>query len=283
MRLSVIIPVYKTPNTLDRCVRSVLGQNVDGMEVILVDDGSPDECPAKCDDWAARDSRIMVVHKENGGLSDARNSGLEHANGEYVAFVDSDDWLERGTYGPLLERLAAYGDCDILEFSLRHIGESGRQPVVLDDRIFPSARRYWEKTRAWNHAYACNKVIRRSLFQRVRFPKGKFFEDIYTLPLLLEGNPRVATTAHGCYCYEWNGAGISAGQSRTVEGLRQHLEALRLAAVTMRTPLLSGNGSNLYYAMLCRQVDLYRITGEIHLRWPLVRLVCWLHKRLKGK
>ena len=90
MKLSIIIPVYRVEATLDRCVKSVLKQDINDMEVILVDDGSPDGCPKMCDEWAEKDSRISVIHKENGGLSDARNAGIDVACGDYITFVDSE-------------------------------------------------------------------------------------------------------------------------------------------------------------------------------------------------
>ena len=90
MKLTVVIPVYRVEATLDRCVESVLIQDIDDMEVILVDDGSPDSCPKMCDGWTEKDSRISVIHKENGGLSEARNAALDIAKGDYVTFVDSD-------------------------------------------------------------------------------------------------------------------------------------------------------------------------------------------------
>jgi len=92
--ISVIIPVYKVERYLDACVASVVGQTYPDLEIILVDDGSPDNCPALCDAWAAKDTRIRVIHRSNGGLSAARNSGLDICTGEYIAFVDSDDRLE---------------------------------------------------------------------------------------------------------------------------------------------------------------------------------------------
>ena len=97
MLLSVIIPVYRTEQTLQRCVESVLNQGVDDMEVILVDDGSPDSCPELCDEWEEKDAHIKVIHKTNGGLSDARNAGIDIAKGEYITFVDSDDWVDANT------------------------------------------------------------------------------------------------------------------------------------------------------------------------------------------
>lgn len=101
--LSVIVPVYKVESYLDRCVESIVGQSYRNLEIILVDDGSPDGCPEKCDDWAKRDNRIKVIHKQNAGLGFARNSGLDIATGEYVAFVDSDDYIENDMYRTLID------------------------------------------------------------------------------------------------------------------------------------------------------------------------------------
>ena len=93
-KVSVIVPVYKVESYLRKCVDSILGQSFSDFEVILVDDGSPDNCGAICDDYATRDQRVKVIHKINGGLSDARNVGLDAAIGQYICFVDSDDWIE---------------------------------------------------------------------------------------------------------------------------------------------------------------------------------------------
>ena len=92
-KISVIVPVYKVEKYLDRCVRSVLAQTFRDFELILVDDGSPDSCPQMCDDWAKKDSRIKVIHQNNQGLSAARNTGIRAASGEYINFIDSDDWV----------------------------------------------------------------------------------------------------------------------------------------------------------------------------------------------
>lgn len=282
--LSVIIPVYNVEDTIDRCVDSVLGQSVPDMEVILVDDGSPDGSAALCDRWARSDKRVRVLHKSNGGLSDARNKGIDMARGRYITFVDSDDWLMPDTYGPLTQWLAEHPECDMLEFPLIHVegscGGAARLSLMLSDRTYRSARQYWLHTKAWEHCYAWNKIYRRSLFAGVRYPVGKVFEDIYTLPLLLAKNPNVATTSHGTYCYAWNDNGISVAASNTADGLMQHLEALRLAAGTMRTTPLSYNGVHLYYSILCRQQNIYDLTGRIVLPWPLVRFVCHIRAML---
>ena len=98
MKISVIIPVYKVEKYLDKCVESIVNQTYKNLEIILVDDGSPDNCPAMCDEWAEKDERIRVIHKENGGVSSARNAALEVATGDYIGFVDSDDWIELDMY-----------------------------------------------------------------------------------------------------------------------------------------------------------------------------------------
>ena len=91
--VSVIVPIFMVEEYLDECIQSIVGQTYSNLEIILVDDGSLDGCPQKCDEWARKDHRIRVIHKPNGGLSSARNAGLDIAKGEYIAFVDSDDYI----------------------------------------------------------------------------------------------------------------------------------------------------------------------------------------------
>lgn len=213
MKLTVIIPVYRVEATLDRCVESVLRQHVNDMEVILVDDGSPDLCPQMCDDWAKKDRRISVIHKENGGLSDARNAALDIATGDYITFVDSDDWISPDTYAPLLEMM---GDNDLLEYAV-----SGRSP--LKDVCYENINEYWLQAQAYTHCFACNKIFRRHLFDGVRFQKGRIFEDVYTLPQLLCKAGKVCTTSRGLYHYTDNSQGITATAGG--KGLTQLLEA----------------------------------------------------------
>ena len=108
-KVSVIVPVYKVEKFLDRCVESLVGQTLEDIEIILVDDGSPDECPRLCDEWANRDDRIKVVHKANGGLGFARNSGIEVATGEFIGFVDSDDYVDPKMYETLYRAATEHG------------------------------------------------------------------------------------------------------------------------------------------------------------------------------
>lgn len=242
MKLTVVIPVYRVEATLDRCVESVLIQDIDDMEVILVDDGSPDSCPKMCDEWAEKDSRISVIHKENGGLSEARNAALDIAKGDYVTFVDSDDWLDEGTYKAILNLM---DDNDIVEYPVAHrLSQADRSYDNMDD--------YWLTEQAYTHTFAWNKIYRRSLFDDVRYPKGKVFEDVYTLPLLLRKTKRISTTSQGCYHYEWNPSGITA----TADGKK--LAMLLDAHLTSGMPI-----DDRYYMYLVNiQMDVWEQTGR---------------------
>ena len=112
-KVSIIVPVYGVELYLDRCLQSLLRQTLKDIEIILVDDGSPDRCPQMCDVYALKDCRIKVIHKNNSGLGEARNSGLEIATGEYIAFVDSDDYVENNMYECLYD-IATNEKCDIV-------------------------------------------------------------------------------------------------------------------------------------------------------------------------
>ena len=105
--ISVIVPIYKVEEFLDECIQSIVDQTYQNLQIILVDDGSPDRCGEMCEDWARKDKRIEVIHKKNGGLSDARNVGLAEATGEFIAFVDSDDWIEPQMYEVMMAALIA--------------------------------------------------------------------------------------------------------------------------------------------------------------------------------
>lgn len=280
MLLTVIIPVYKTEQTLERCIESVLGQQVQGgMEVILVDDGSPDNCPALCDTWAERDNRVRVIHQQNRGLGAARNAGLDVATGEYVTFVDSDDYLAPDTYPKLLQRLGEQPDVDILEYEIQMVGSNMANRKFSDGKWL-DARQYWLQTRAWWHSYACNKIFRRSLFDEVRYADNRFCEDLLILVQLLERKPVVATAHLGAYVYVWNDNGLSA--NATAKKTRELLETQIYAKQAMRMSLFSRSGQDFYRTLLYRQIDLYKASGEVLLHWPFVRLICWLHKLIKG-
>jgi len=133
-KVSVIVPVYKVEKYLDRCVQSVVEQSYQNLEIILVDDGSPDNCPAMCDEWAIKDKRIKVIHKKNGGVSSARNLGLEKATGDYIAFVDSDDWIELNMYEEMLKS-ANREKADIVFCRQNKVSAKGQVEKISEIRL----------------------------------------------------------------------------------------------------------------------------------------------------
>lgn len=210
MKLSIIVPVYNTEKTLERCVDSILRQDFTDFELLLVDDGSTDGSGLLADKTALNDARLGVFHKANGGLSDARNYGIERARGEYVTFVDSDDELAPGTLAQVMATIDAHKEYDILEYPVTE------RPGRPDEHIFnPGDNEYadaydWLACQGLTHCWACNKVFRRQIFDDVRFPKGRKFEDMLTMGRIISKRPFMATTACGMYIYHWNNNGITA-------------------------------------------------------------------------
>ena len=180
--ISVIVPVYKVEAYLDRCVQSIVDQTYRNLEIILVDDGSPDNCGAMCDAWAEKDSRIKVIHKENGGLSDARNAGMAIATGEYMGFVDSDDYIAPEMYQMLYDRMQFDGS-DIAACGVEMVFEDGipsqiltrSGSYILDKRAAMEAivRESKLKHPVWNRLYKTD------LISAILFPYKKYHEDAF--------------------------------------------------------------------------------------------------------
>lgn len=180
--ISVIVPVYNVEAFLPRCVDSILAQTYENLEIILVDDGSPDGCGTICDGYAAKDNRVKVIHKENGGLSSARNAGLEAATGEYIAFVDSDDWIELEMYGHMLSLLDKYeaklvcaGRYDVDEKTgTKTVGLCPKKEEVVSGEEMAGRIFLW----AGCDSSACDKLYHHSLLEGFRYPEGKVCEDV---------------------------------------------------------------------------------------------------------
>ena len=217
-RFSIVIPVYKTKEYLDHCVESIIAQTFGDFEIILVDDGSPDCCPQMCDAWAARDPRIRVVHQENGGLSVARNTGIRHASGDYVMFLDSDDWWADDE---VLEQIARHldrTDADVLSFNYRKSYDGKLEPPYFSKDLPTSdgVQNLAQMTAGgWWITGACNKAIRRSLLEEwgLYFREGTTAEDVdWTLRLALYAE-RYAFANVCVFIYRQHGASISHGMT----------------------------------------------------------------------
>ncbi len=200
--VSVIIPVYKVADTLRASVASVVMQTHHNLEIILVDDGSPDECPAICDELAKTDTRIKVIHKSNGGLSDARNAGLSAAHGDVIGFVDSDDTVEPGMIESMLEPMRSE-DADIACCCVRKIYHD--HEVVQE---FPRTRIYSRRKAMYElinskdlEAFAWNKLYKREVLGDVPFPAGRVFEDMIAMPAIFQRAHKVVHVNKMLYNY----------------------------------------------------------------------------------
>ena len=172
--ISVIIPVYNVEKYLDKCLDSLVNQTYKDLEIILVDDGSPDNCPAMCDGWAKKDNRIKVVHKENGGLSSARNAGLDIALGEFVAFVDSDDWVDLNTFEAAY-KMISLGNYDLSIFSLLpEYGTETEQYIIRYDTNYCDRKELFGLILDADYVcgYVCNKMFKRTLIGDLRFDES---------------------------------------------------------------------------------------------------------------
>ena len=180
--ISVLVPVYKAEQYLDRCVKSILEQTYQNFELILVDDGSPDNSPSLCDEWAKNDNHIYVIHKENGGASSARNAGLKIAKGSWIAFADSDDWLDRTALKTLYD-LANQYNVPMAIGGMRVVQEyTGAQAVKKQDTVVLShadlISRFFRLNGESDTHSVCATLIRRDILEDYHFIEGKMNEDV---------------------------------------------------------------------------------------------------------
>lgn len=201
--LSVIIPVYKVEAYLEKCVNSVRNQTYKNIEIILVDDGSPDNCPEICDRLAKEDDRITVIHKQNGGQGSARNMGLDIAKGSYIAFIDSDDYVDENMYEIMIEALERTNSdmsfCGFYSHSGLRIAESTK---IKHEHIWENAEQLLEALfKGEAVGSPCNKVCKSEIFSDIRFPEGVAREDIYIMHTLYGKCKRAVHTGKSFYHY----------------------------------------------------------------------------------
>jgi glycosyltransferase involved in cell wall biosynthesis len=231
--ISVIIPVYKVEDYIRRCVDSVLKQTYGNLEIILVDDGSPDRCGEICDEYAAKDNRVVSIHKKNGGLSDARNAGMDVCKGEYITFLDSDDWvasdyIER-LYRLLKDTAAGISACSFIKTSDEDTEPDSSTEEV---RVFSNTEAldkmesntdiqlYVQLVVAWG------KLYKRSLFEGVTYPVGKLHEDEFTTYKVIYRAERIALTSAQLLHY-WQREDSIMGAGFNVKGNLDATEALK--------------------------------------------------------
>lgn len=229
--ISVIVPVYKVEDYLDRCVESIVNQTYKNLEIILVDDGSPDRCPAMCDEWAKKDERIRVVHVENGGAGKARNIGIGLATGQYISFVDSDDYLSELFFENMIHYFGDRVDvveCDYIctlddkcklnkdtfDNSYRVSSEKAMELHILDTAF---------KQVIWN------KVYRRELVKNVRFPEGKTIDDEFWTYQIIGNSHELVHLNKSLYAYRQQNQSImhEAFSWKRLEAIEAKVERLK--------------------------------------------------------
>ncbi|MBY9080233.1 glycosyltransferase [Paenibacillus sp. HN-1] len=259
--ISIIVPFYNVENYIRKCVESILAQSFKDFELILIDDGSPDNCSAICEEYAARDERIKLMHKPNGGLSDARNFGLDVAAGKYIGFIDSDDWITPNMF-EVLHREITRHEADIaischyseLDGQAERVNDFGQtavlnnseaiEEIIVDGRI---------------KSYAWDKLYRRELFDTVRFPVGVTFEDILTTYKLFVQATKVVLVNEPTYYYVKRGDSITGFTSarKLIEKfhavLEKHEALMKLYSGKIGQPVWETSVNN----MIHEGMDLY--------------------------
>ena len=264
--ISVIVPVYKVEQYLDKCVESIVNQTYRNLEIILVDDGSPDNCPAMCDGWAKKDDRIKVIHKANGGLSDARNAGIAVASGEFIGFVDSDDWVAPFFYERLISMLID-NDCDISACGIEKVNE-GQQPKLRDAPYSVNCIGGEEAL----HDLICgsitqvvwNKLYRRETIDGIPFAKGKFHEDEFWSYQVFGKADRIAIADfNGYYYLQRTGSIMGEGYSlKRLDAVEAKCERQRYLEANFPELVACGKINLLFYCLYQGQMALRYTKGK---------------------
>ena len=191
--ISVVVPIYNVEEFLEKCVDSILSQSYSNLEIILVNDGSKDNCLKICRDYELKDSRIVVIDKENGGLSSARNAGIDKATGKYIMFIDSDDYIEKTTVEKLYNNISSNGaDISICNFFYSYKNENIRNNAILNTTIDDESKfSYLYGKYSLQTIISWNKLYKRELFNEIRYPDGLIHEDQYIICDLLDKSKKI--------------------------------------------------------------------------------------------
>ncbi|WP_180275217.1 glycosyltransferase family 2 protein [Streptococcus suis] len=244
--ISIIVPVYNVENYLDECIQTVLAQTYSNWELLLINDGSTDSSGTICDDYAKGDERIRVVHKNNGGLSDARNAGINNCTGEYITFLDSDDGIREDFLETCLTT-AIQHDVDIVighffiwdenQQTFYYFVEQSQKDTIelISAQEALNRQVVWKNFNTAPFVVAWGKVFKATLFNTIRFPKGKVFEDEYTIHKALLKSDSVALINKEFYMYRRHGNSIMTSDFslskvlNNIEALEERIVDLVLA------------------------------------------------------
>lgn len=248
MKLSIIVPIYKVEKYLDKCVESILEQTFTDFELILVDDGSPDSCGEMSEKWAQKDARIKVIHKKNGGLSDARNAGIDIAEGDYIGFVDSDDFIKPDMFEVLVKNLEG-NNADISICGYVDVYANGMKNGSDDRSVY-----VWNQKEAIEHilmgkllsVHAWTKLYKRRLFENVRYPVGKVSEDAYVIMDIMDQVNTAVFTPYSAYYYVHREDSINTGKYRKIDNTRIEAHERNYRYIKEKYPELSELANDRY-------------------------------------
>ena len=261
--ISIIVPVYKTERFLNACIASILAQTFTDFELILVDDGSPDKCPALCDAAAAKDSRIRVIHQKNRGLSGARNAGLDAAEGEWIAFVDSDDTITPDFCAKLYHAAQETG-AQMAVCNYRQVDEALtpiREQYLHVRREVLTPEQALEHSTLLPYMVVWNKLYHRSIFAQLRFAEGKLNEDTLLIAYAYEKAEKIANIPDAMYLYR-KVAGSIVNSKVTLRNL-DRVEANYTVFECARRHGVTGSLCELYWVLLHSLIDVsWHLTAE---------------------
>ncbi len=220
--ISIVVPIYNVESYLEECLNSIVNQSYQNLEIILVDDGSPDKSSILCDIYAQKDDRIIVIHKSNGGLSSARNAGLEICNGEFVAFIDSDDYVHKDfiklLYQDLINHDSDIASCGIVKYNDKEYPTAPREDIytqVYTREELHESTFYW---RILN--IIVNKLYKKAVFENIRFPIGRLHEDDFVIHHIIDQCNTVVFSNHYMYYYRQHRDSIMSSR-----GIKSYFDA----------------------------------------------------------
>lgn len=230
--ISIIIPIYNVEEYLEDCIESVIQQTYKNLEIILVDDGSTDNCLNICNKYKKKDNRIKIIHKENAGLSDARNVGIEFSTGQYIAFVDSDDFIEIDMYEILYQDLkdnrADIIGCDYYIYNTLKFSKS--DIITKEKKIMSTEEALIEMSKLRGFGViACNKLYKRQIFDEIRFPIGKTSEDWFIMYKILDKAKKIVYNPIAKYYYRQRADSITKSNKINWMGLEAATEVLEFS------------------------------------------------------
>jgi len=238
LKISVIVPVYKVEPYLRKCLDSIVGQTYSNLEIILVDDGSPDNCGAICDEYAAKDDRVIVLHQENAGVSAARNAGLNVSTGDYISFVDSDDWIEPDMYEYLLDAMTVQ-DADIASCGFSRDCDGSAAACEEIEAVTTGAEAISmliEREQIVEVIW--NKLYRAGLWQDLCFPTGMRYEDAAVFHIILDRARKIVFLPQTKYHYSFLSSGFMQTADFHQSLVRWQIAAERRAYLQVRYPVL---------------------------------------------